>query len=394
MRFRAKVLTSTMEVKLVELDAGSADEARGFVEAAGERLVDLRQLRSRVGMVWGSVKFNLAVFNQQLHALLDAGQPVVDAIEVLGRNDRGGQHRAIYDILLNGLRQGKQLSDAMASLPSVFPQLYVAMLHASETTGTVRTAIRRFMRYQAQADEIRSKLVAAAIYPAILSAVGFVVIAFLMLYVVPKFSMVYDDVATSGRLSVGFVQLWGTFVRQNGGLAISGLVVLAALLATLAFHPAVRRGALKRLLDIPWIGHKIWILQLGGLYRTLGMLLHSGVSVITAMRMTEDSLAVAMRDEMRAATLGVSEGRAMSAVMLECGLSTEIAQRLLLAGESSGNLDEMMERIADFYDQETAMWIDTAGRLIEPVLMIVIGLVIGAIVLMLYSPIFDLANAI
>lgn len=136
------------------------------------------------------------------------------------------------------------------------------------------------------------------------------------------------------------------------------------------------------------------ILQLARLYRTLGMLLRSGVSVLAAMRMTQASLPISMRVDLAAAVTAVSQGRAMSTVMTECNLSTEVAQRLLLAGESSGTLHEMMERIADFYDQETESWIDTAGRLIEPAMMIGIGLVIGAIVLMLYSPIFDLANIV
>jgi general secretion pathway protein F len=124
------------------------------------------------------------------------------------------------------------------------------------------------------------------------------------------------------------------------------------------------------------------------------MLLASGVSVLAAMRMTRGSLPDTMHANLDKAIQQVSEGMSISSVMQGCGLSTEVAVRLLGAGESSGNLNEMMERIADFYDQETAIWIDTTGRLIEPVLMLAIGLVVGAIVLMLYSPIFDLANIV
>jgi general secretion pathway protein F len=160
------------------------------------------------------------------------------------------------------------------------------------------------------------------------------------------------------------------------------------------FHPAVRGLLYRKLLTTPWIGEKVWILQLARMYRTLGMLLRSGVSVLAAMRMTQASLPTAMQADLQTAIQSVSEGKTISSVLADCGLSTEIAQRLLVAGESSGNLDEMMERIADFYDQETSTWIDTAGRLIEPILMVGIGLVIGAIVLMLYSPIFDLANIV
>lgn len=393
MRFRAKVLNPAMQVDLVEVDAATIEEARRFVESAGVRVLDLRPARSG----WSGEKrqkpFNLGIFNQQLHSLLDAGQTVVDAIDVLGRNDRHGKHRAIYDALLQSLHDGNQLSQAMAGLPSVFPPLYVAMVRASETTGTVRAAIRRFMLYQRQVDEIRGKLAAAATYPAILLAVGFGVIAFLMLYVLPRFSAVYDDAGVVNG-SAGFVQLWGTFVRNNTVLAWSGMLLSGAAILGLIMHPGSRSMAYRRLLATPWIGERMWILQLGRLYRTLSMLLKSGVSVIAAMRMTQESLPVTMRDDLAAAVKAVSEGTAMSVVMHDCNLSTEVAQRLLVAGESSGNLDDMMERIADFYDQETAVWIDTAGRLIEPILMMVIGLIIGGIVLMLYAPIFDLANIV
>lgn len=393
MRFRAKVLNPAMQVDLVEVDAATIEEARRFVESAGVRVLDLRPARSGWSSEPRQKPFNLGIFNQQLHSLLDAGQTVVDAIDVLGRNDRHGKHRAIYDALLQSLQDGNQLSQAMAGLPSVFPPLYVAMVRASETTGTVRAAIRRFMLYQRQVDEIRGKLAAAATYPAILLSVGFGVIAFLMLYVLPRFSAVYDDAGGANGTS-GFVQMWGSFVRNNTVLAWSGVLLCGAAVLGLVLHPGSRNAAYRRLLAMPWIGERMWILQLGRLYRTLAMLLKSGVSVIGAMRMTQESLPVTMRDDLAAAAKAVSEGTAMSVVMHECNLSTEVAQRLLVAGESSGNLDDMMERIADFYDQETAIWIDAAGRLIEPILMMVIGLIIGGIVLMLYAPIFDLANIV
>jgi len=392
-RFDAKVLNAAMAVERVALEAANEEEARHVLAASGQRLLAL-EAKGAGWQGWSRVRFNLTVFNQQLHSLLEAGQPIVDTIEILGRNDRAGRHQAVYDSLLTSLQQGKQLSEAMAGLPSIFPPLYVAMVKASETTGTVRAAIRRFMHYQKQVDEIRGKLVSAAIYPAILVSVGFLVIAFLMLYVVPRFSAVFDDVAMRNASSAGFIQLWGGFVRNHGAMAWSSFAASLGLMVVLALHPATRAWLSRRLLTLPWVGEKLWILQLARLYRTMGMLLKSGVSVLAAMRMTEASLPLSMQADLQRAAQAVSEGRPLSAVLPENQLSTEVAERLLVAGESSGNLDDMMERIADFYDQEVATWVDVVGRLVEPVLMVGIGLVIGAIVMMLYTPIFDLANAI
>jgi general secretion pathway protein F len=227
-----------------------------------------------------------------------------------------------------------------------------------------------------------------------LLGVGFLVIAFLMFYVLPRFAAVYEDAGTLREGSAGFVQWWGGFVRNNELIAWGGLAAVVAAIAALVLHPAVRSAAYRRVLGLPWVGERLHVLQLARLYRTLGMLLNSGLSVLTAMRMTRASLPVAMHPDLDRATRSVSEGIPLSKAMSENHLSTEVAVRLLVAGESSGNLHEMMNRTADFYDQETAIWIDTAGRLIEPVLMLSMGLIVGAIVLMLYSPIFDLANIV
>lgn len=394
MQFRVKVLDSAMVLREQLIEASSETEARQLVGSSGAQLISLRPVAAGLVRQSRTDDFKLAVFNQQLHSLLDAGQTVVDAIDILGGHDQRPRNRAVYQTLLRELHQGNPLSSAMSSLPSVFPALYVAMIRASETTGSIRAAISRYMRYQRQMDEIRGKLTAAATYPAILLGVGFLVIAFLLLYVLPSFSAVYEDAGSMSNGDVGFVRWWGGFVREHMLLAWGGTLLLIAAVLALAIHPALRGAIFRRVLSSPWLGVRVQMLQYGRLYRTLGMLMHSGISVLAAMRMTRASLSVAMHAHMDRATQQVAEGIPMSFALRENALTTEVAVRLLVAGESSGNLDEMMHRIADFYDQETALWIDTVSRLIEPALMLGIGLIVGAIVLMLYSPIFDLASIV
>lgn len=394
MQFRVKFLTPAMTVEQQVVEAADLAEARRMVATGGGRLLSARPVEAGWRGSSGTRAFDLAIFNQQLFSLLEAGQSLVDALEILGKNDSRGRNRVVFDTLLDGLRSGRQLSESMVTLPSVFPTLYVAMVRASETTGTVKTSVRRYMQYQKQVDEIRRKLVAAAVYPAVLLSVGGFVVAFLMLYVVPRFSAVFDDAGPNDQGNGGFVQLWGGFVRHHTLLAWSLAAGVAVGIGFMLTNPSLRAALLQRLMAIPAIGERLRMLQLARLFRTLGMLLRSGVSALHAMRMTADAMPVNMHAPMRSAVQMVSEGRAMSSAFAECGLSTEVSQRLLVAGESSGNLDDMMEKIADFYDQELSTWIDTAGRLIEPALMIGIGLVIGAVVLMLYMPIFDLTGAI
>lgn len=391
-QFQAKVVSPSGQVVFIDVEAENDIEAGKFVELSGQYLLGLKEVKRAKFDRQGRKAFNLPVFNQQLLSLLEAGQTVVDSIEVLGKNDKRGQYRATFDTLLHALREGNQLSDAMAKLPSTFPSLYVAMVKSSETTGSIKASIKRFMQYQNQVNEIRNKLVAAATYPAILLGVGFLVVSFLMFYVLPRFSAIYDDAMPSHAVERGFVQWWGQLVREHTYSLLSVLLIVVGGVVLAATHPSTRAWLATKILRAPWIGERVWLLQLARMYRTMGMLLKSGVSVISAMSMTKASLPLQMHQNMEFAITDVSEGKAFSESFTNHGLSTEISQRLLLAGESSGNLDEMMERIADFYDQETSIWIDTAGRFIEPVLMVSIGLVIGLIVLMLYSPIFELSN--
>jgi general secretion pathway protein F len=392
MRFQAKVMDGQLRVRAMTLDAGSEPEARHVIDNAGLQVLDLRPAGMTLPQLGRGMRFDLAVFNQQLHSLLAAGQTVSEAVDILSRNDRSDRHRDVYRTLLEELRRGRQFSDAMAGLPSVFPPLYVAMVRASETTGAVRLSVQRFMLYQRQIDEIRKKLSSAAIYPAILIAVGFAVVAFLMLYVVPRFSVVFDGTAERSGGSGAFIRTWGGFVRENTTIAWLGFASIGAAFLAVIVNPAAKIWAARRISHLPWIGERLRILQLARLYRTLSLLLRSGVTLVPAVRMAQASLPLTMQVAVGKVTQAVSEGCSLSVVMAEQGLATEVAQRLLVAGEASGDLENMMEHIADFYDQEVSMWIDAASRLIEPVLMAGIGLIIGAIVLMLYMPIFDMAN--
>ncbi len=394
MQFLAKALTPGNTIEVVKLQANNLEEVRHIVETRGARLISARELTNIRGLRGATPRFDLALFNRQLLTLLDAGQPITDAVLVLSQNDRRGLHRPIYSALLAGLQQGKQLSTAMRELPSVFPPLYIAMLESSETTGNIHDALKRYIQYQAQTDAIRDKLVSAAIYPSILATVGVFVIGFLMLYVVPKFSAVFDDISVGKKGFATVIQVWGTFVRNHEILAWGGFFFALGALAIVLTHPAARSFAIARLFRTPWLGERLWVLQLARLYRSLGMLLRGGVNLLAAMKMTEASLPLNLQPNLRQAMASVREGNTLSRSLFENGLSNDVSQRLIVAGESSGNLAEMMDRIADFFDQETESWVDKAGRLIEPLMMVGIGIIIGVVVLMLYSPIFDLANAV
>jgi general secretion pathway protein F len=224
--------------------------------------------------------------------------------------------------------------------------------------------------------------------------VGALVLLFLLGYVVPRFSHVYEDIQGDLPLLSRMLLASGRFLEANG--LVAGGLFLAAVVAAvrLAIMPGVRRWVGTRLWSVPAIGERMRLYQLARFYRTLGMLLRGGTPVVAALDMSAGLLSPALRGNLGQAAQAIREGRAISEAMAEFNLTTPVALRMLRVGERSGRMDEMMERIAAFYDDEISRWVDWFTRLFEPLLMAVIGVVIGLVVVLMYLPVFELAGSI
>jgi len=220
------------------------------------------------------------------------------------------------------------------------------------------------------------------------------VVAFLMGYVVPRFSSIYEDLGSNLPLASRLLMHWGQFLEAHGLGVLVGVFAWFAFLGWVFTRPQVRAAIGARLAKIPALGSRLHIYQLARLYRTVGMLQRGGTPMVTAMKMSAGLLGSNLRIAFGDATQAVREGRSIADAMEQFGLTTPVAARMLRVGERSGNMGEMMERIAAFYDDELARWVAIMTRLIEPVLMSLIGVVIGFIVVLMYFPIFELAGSI
>ena len=254
--------------------------------------------------------------------------------------------------------------------------------------------MRRYIAYQAQLETVRRKIVSASIYPLLLIAVGSLVLLFLLGYVVPKFSHVYEDIRGDlPLLSRGLLEA-GQFLEANGMLAGAAFLVICIAAARLMILPQVRRWIGTRLWAIPAVGERMRLYQLARFYRTLGMLLRGGTPMVAALDMSAGLLSPALRARLGLAAQAIREGRSISEAMSANALTTPVALRMLRVGERSGRMDDMMERIASFYDDEISRWVDWFTRLFEPLLMAFIGVVIGLVVVLMYLPVFELAGSI
>jgi general secretion pathway protein F len=395
MKFQVKALRDSNDVVLVFFDAADEADAARQAQAGGLSVLSLRRAASWNFELFGRrARFPLALFAQELLSLLEAGLSLVEAIEGLTEKESAGAVRTTLEHLRTQLQQGRTLSQAMQDLPEVFPSLFVATVRATERTGDLPDALRRYIEYALQLELVRKKIVSASIYPVLLMAVGGLVMLFLLGYVVPKFSHVYEDIQGDLPLLSRLLLEVGRFLEANGLLA--GGIFLAAVFAAarLLMLPETRRWIGTRLWAIPAIGERMRLYQLARFYRTLGMLLRGGTPMVTALDMSAGLLSPALRGHLGLAAQAIREGRSISEAMSAHNLTTPVALRMLRVGERSGRMDEMMARIAAFCDDEIARWVDWFTRLFEPLLMAFIGVVIGVIVVLMYLPVFELAGSI
>ena len=391
MRFRITTLDGGQGVAIQELDALDEADAHRQAVARGLRVLAVKAARWK-----GSrrARLPLVPFSNELVALLEAGLSLVEAIDALTEKERDETVRHLLDGVRRRLYEGQSLSVALAEFPSSFPTLYVATVRASEHSGAIAEALRRYVAYQQQIDLLKKRLINASIYPAVLLAAGSLVLLFLVAYVVPRFSGIYEDIGGELPFASKMLMQWGRLLDAHGLAVASGFLACVVLAGYGMRRPGFRAGVGRLFARIPMVGYRIELYQLARLYRTVGMLLRGGLPVVTAFEMTRGLLAAAARPRLAAATRAVREGRSLTDALSSRGLTTPVAERMLRVGERSGNMGEMMERIAAFYDEELSRFVDLATRLIEPAMMTVIGLVIGVIVVLMYFPIFELAGSL
>lgn len=391
MRYRVKILEPDAGIGTVVLEAANAAEAARQAAAGGRAVLSVARAPLGAGLSGASTgRFPLLLFSQELLALLDSGISMVEAIETLSEKESRPAVTAILGGVLAGLREGQPLSAVLEAQPQAFPPLYVATVRAAERTSNLAEALGRYIAYASQLDALRGRLQSAAIYPALLIGVGGLVILFLLGYVVPRFSHIYEDMGSGLPLMSHLLLAWGRAVERYWPLMLCAAAVVVAAILRGGFPARMARLALR----IPALGERLRVFELARLYRTLGMLLRGGIAIVPALEMSAGLLSGVLRLRLSGAIARIREGSPLSLAFGDAGLVTPVAQRMMRVGERAGNMGEMLERAASFHDEEIARWAEWVTRLFGPLLMLLMGLVIGFIVVLMYLPIFQLAESL
>lgn len=398
-QFELVVRTADGYLQTLRLRAADAAAACAGASRDGQQVLDCKPCRTgplaaRGTREAGRHGLDLVNFTYEMAALMAAGLFVIDALRTLAAKESASAGRAALLDVVQGISEGLTLSAALQRHPGRYPALLIATISASEQTGELSTALRRYAEQQQSIKSLRDKVVGAAVYPALLLAMGALVVLLLVTVVVPKFAVLIESAHHQLPWSSRLLMAWGSFAAAHP-TGIGGASLALLLLVLLAARKLLANGARSAWLDaLPFIGPTIRKFRHAQLYRATGMLVRGGIAVPRALQLGASLLGDADRARLQRAIARIHEGLNLSAALQEVRLADPVAASMLAVAERTGALADILERIALFHEARLQRSVDLTSRLFEPVLMIVIGLVVGAIVVLMYLPIFDLASSL
>ncbi|QUP55612.1 type II secretion system F family protein (plasmid) [Ralstonia syzygii] len=399
MKYLLRVFDSGGLVQTVCIEGDTPAGATALAQSRGLKVIAIRSggARSRPRIrrtLLAGMQFNVELFARELAALLDAGVSVIDALRTLGSNERRETSAAVYRDLLRRLEEGHALSAALELADDVFPPVLVACVKASEQTGGLAASLKRYSHNSATLQALRARVVSASIYPAVLLAAGGAVAVFLLAFVVPRFAGLLEHSGRELPMLSQWLMAWGTVVHAHGhGLAIGLAISLLAAVAALR-RQATRSWVTDRLLSLPGVGAHFRVYRQAQFFRTAAMLVDGGIPAVQAFDLACGLVSRADRVALASAMERIRNGGKISDAFLDCGLADPITYRLLTVAEKTGGLGPVLDKIASFQEAHVSHAIDLASRLVEPAMMIAIGVVVGGIVVLMYLPIFQLASSV
>ncbi len=376
------------------LRASDATKASEQLQLRGLRVLSCREIRTSNWEGWRRRRLDIGLFTDELAALLDAGLGMVDTLRTLAQKERDSAGRQALEAVTRDVIEGLPLSTALGNRGDLFPPLLVASVSASEQTGDLVSALRRFSAHLESMRMLRGKLVGAAIYPALLLAVGSLVVLFLLGVVVPRFAVLLEGASKKLPLASQMLLGWGKTVAAYPAFFLGGFVTVVTLIA-IGLLRAARSGWQIPGLQRAWlIGPLVRLFRHAQFYRTSSMLVQGGIPVLRAFDMSRRLLAEEDQRALDGARRQIAEGRPIGPALAQAQIADTVALRMLEVAQRTGRLADVLARIASFQEAALSRAIDLTARLVEPALMIFIGLVIGAIVVLMYMPIFDLATSL
>lgn len=393
-QFKVRLLNSGSGAVAEEtLEALSAAELRRSLLLEGRTPLSIRPV-SNLRWQWRrQAPPSFALFCRELRTLIQAGMTVVEAVDTLSAKERqSGRTSSVAAQVLQHLEQGKALSQALQAMPGA-PSVLVAAVRAGERTSDLAAALDDYLRFDTLITQLRRKVVSAAIYPALVTALGVGISVFLLLVVMPNFARMYEQVRGEASGSVGWMIGLSLWVREHQGMAILGVLLLALAVAAwvLSGKASVQLMAVAQ--RWAWVRHRVEDFQLAMMYQALALMLKGGYPMTEALRVASRSaLDPRLAQSLERALTQIEQGRPVAQSLVAERLCDEVGRRLMAAAERNGDFHLAADVVSRLHGERFELFVERVTRIAEPVLLMAVALLVGGIVVMMYLPVFDMAT--
>jgi len=384
---------------------------KGEMEAADERIariqlkrrnIEVTKLKPKPKDIFENISFmqpkvtkkDIVIFTRQFSTMIDAGLPLVQGLNILSEQTENRRFKGILKQVTKDVEGGATLADALGKHPNIFDALFVNLVAAGEVGGILDTILQRLAAYIEKAEKLKSKVKGAMVYPIAVLGIGLLVMGVIMIFVIPVFQEMFSSFGKGLPTLTQVVINMSNFIKGNIHFIIGGVIVFIW-----AFRRYKRTKAGGRTLDIvllklPIFGELIKKVAVARFTRTLGTMLSSGVSILDALEITAKTAGnVVVEEVIYDARTSIAEGQTIAEPLSESDIFPGMVSQMISVGESTGALDAMLEKIADFYDDEVDASVSALTALMEPLMMMFLAGALGPIIIAMYLPIFQMASA-
>ena len=382
-----------------EFTAANRDELFKHLRSRGIMVTRIKRKPKKISLSFGTgVKAeDITNFARQFSAMISAGLPLIQCLSILSEQTENENFKKILLSVTESVESGNSLADSLAKHPKVFPELFINMIAAGEIGGILDTILLRLATFLEKAAALKRKIKGAMMYPIVITVVAILAVTALLVFVIPVFAKMFADFGGELPKPTQVVVNLSNFMKTPKKI----LPVIAAIISAFVIYtkyrstPKGRFNTDKLLLKIPVFGDLAKKSSVAQFSRTLGTLLSSGVSILEALEITaKTSSNMVVRRALQSMISAISEGKTITEPMKATGVFPPMVIQMVAVGEESGGLDQMLTKIADFYDEEVNAAVETLTSIMEPVIIVILAIVMGGTLIAMYMPMFDMINTV
>ena len=394
-------VAETKKGKVIKGELEAADEKSAGLQLR-RRNLKIRKIRPKPKDIFENVSFmqpkvtkkDIVIFTRQFSTMIDAGLPLVQGLTILAEQTENKTFKRILKEVVKDVEGGSSLAEAMEKHPDVFDSLFVNLVAAGEVGGILDTILQRLAAYIEKAEKLKSQIKGAMTYPMVVVAIAIIVIAVIMIFVIPVFQEMFASFGKALPVPTQIVVAMSNFTKGNILYMIGALILFVFLFKKYRGTTGGRKATDTLSLKLPVFGPLLKKVAVARFSRTLGTMITSGVPIITALEIVAKTSGNAVLEEVILdVRSSIAEGQPIAEPLSENDIFPSMVVQMIAVGEATGALDTMLEKIADFYDDEVDVAVAAMTAMLEPLLMVFLGGSIGGLVIAMYLPIFSMAAA-